>query len=389
MNKCGLVLGIIASWCVTQVSASETSRIGQPFWTPEVLQSKASAELESYQLDGLDGRRTKHALAQVYSDRAKFTSRGRQDAEIYRAASPSVVIVLTNDGIGSGIFIGKNQILTNWHVVQDSKNVGVIFKPPKEGDKVSNASLVRADVLKSDSTRDLALLQVAASPPGIRPLEFGSEQDIQIGGDAHAIGHPTGEAWTYTKGLISQFRRHYEWKTKTSAHKATVIQTQTPINPGNSGGPLISENGKLLGVNSFGATNAQGLNFAVSIGEVLTFLESSPVAIASAPNSCKPVERHNGRNKANNGHIVQYDTNCDGRIDFSFSVSDDPKVPKQALIDGNFDGKVDIIVDDLDRDGRWDISYHDVDYDEVIDLIGRHPDGKLKPSRFEKYVASR
>jgi S1-C subfamily serine protease len=45
-------------------------------------------------------------------------------------------------------------------------------------------------------------------------------------------------------------------------HRATVIQTQTPINPGNSGGPLLSADGKIVGVNSFKATEAEGLNFA-------------------------------------------------------------------------------------------------------------------------------
>ena len=37
---------------------------------------------------------------------------------------------------------------------------------------------------------------------------------------------------------------------ETSMHRANVIQTQTPINPGNSGGPLISDEGKVVGINS-------------------------------------------------------------------------------------------------------------------------------------------
>lgn len=60
-----------------------------------------------------------------------------------------------------------------------------------------------------------------------------------------------------------------------------------------------------------------------------------------------------------------------------------------ALIDSNYDGKVDIIVEDLDRDGRWDISYHDVYFDGVIDLVGYHPDGDIVASRYEKYVENK
>jgi hypothetical protein len=60
-----------------------------------------------------------------------------------------------------------------------------------------------------------------------------------------------------------------------------------------------------------------------------------------------------------------------------------------ALLDSNFDGKVDIIVEDRDRDGKWDISFHDVDFDGLIDLIGYHPDGALAASRYEKYASAR
>src|SRR5262249_35093610 len=134
--------------------------------------------------------------------------------------------------------------------------------------------------------------------------------------------------------------------------------------------------------------HAEGLNFAIFVEDVQNFLRSSP--LASVPrSSCKTVKLFDGRNSKNNGYVIQYDTNCDGRVDFVISAPDNAKEPWQALIDSNFDGKVDITVDDDDHDGRWDISFHDVDFDGIIDLIGYHPDGKLKASRFERYVASR
>jgi hypothetical protein len=68
---------------------------------------------------------------------------------------------------------------------------------------------------------------------------------------------------------------------------------------------------------------------------------------------------------------------------------DDPTRPILLFIDGNYDGKIDIIIEDTNRDGRWDISFHDVDHDGKIDVIGYHPDGEIKPSRFEKYAARR
>jgi S1-C subfamily serine protease len=39
-------------------------------------------------------------------------------------------------------------------------------------------------------------------------------KDIAVGADVHAIGHPTGEAWSYTEGIISQIRNGYTWETE-------------------------------------------------------------------------------------------------------------------------------------------------------------------------------
>jgi S1-C subfamily serine protease len=55
-----------------------------------------------------------------------------------------------------------------------------------------------------------------------------------VGADVRAIGHPEGESWSFTKGVISQYRIGFEWGAKNDKHKADVIQTQTPINPGNA-----------------------------------------------------------------------------------------------------------------------------------------------------------
>jgi hypothetical protein len=48
---------------------------------------------------------------------------------------------------------------------------------------------------------------------------------------------------------------------------------------------------------------------------------------------------------------------------------------------------VDIEVDDLNRDGKWDISFYDTNFDGTFDLKGYHPDGELAASRYEKYAA--
>jgi S1-C subfamily serine protease len=381
---------VLASFCFLQPIGSYAQEfMGSPTPNAPVSSPRLAepSDWDSATADGVSGKTIAKRLATPITDYGALPVRGLRDIEIYRVASPSVVMVTTDTGLGSGSYLGANRILTNAHVVGDKKKVGIVFKPQQEGAKVTPANILVGEVSRLDSTRDLAIVTITGAPASIRPLEFGTEAEIQIGADVHAIGHPTGEAWTYTKGLINQFRRDYEWKASGNQHRADVIQTQTPINPGNSGGPLIGESGKILGVNSF-KKQGEALNYAVSVGNVIDFLNaSSPQASrlpASAP-ACKPVKIFDGRNSTGNGQLVQIDSNCDGAADVSFVTPDDRSRPIQAQIDSNYDGKIDIIVEDRDRDGRWDISFHDIDFDGTIDLVGHHPDGKIVAARFERY----
>ena len=381
---------VLASFCLLQpVGSSAHELMGSPTPNAPVSSPRLAepSDWDSATPDGVSGKTIAKRLAAPIADHGALPVRGLRDIEIYRAASPSVVMVMTDTGLGSGSYLGANRILTNAHVVGDKKKVGIVFKPQQEGAKINPANILVGEVSRLDNIRDLAVVTITGAPASVRPFEFGTEAEIQIGADVHAIGHPTGEAWTYTKGLINQFRRDYEWKAAGNQHRADVIQTQTPINPGNSGGPLIGESGKILGVNSFKKAG-EALNYAVSVGNVIDFLNSSSLQASRLPVSasgCKPVKIFDGRNSSGNGHLVQIDSNCDGAADVSFITPDDRSRPIQALIDGNYDGKIDIIVEDRDRDGRWDVSFHDIDFDGTIDLVGHHPDGKIVAARFERY----
>ena len=347
-------------------------------------------------LAGFPGKTAGRMLGTPIGDSA-LSLRGQQDIDIYRNASPSVVIVQSDDGptskgyrLGSGSYIGSNQILTNAHVVGSNNQALIAFKPTQEGAKVNPTSIVAGQVLHIDRARDLALLSVSSVPAYVRPLALGNKSELQVGADVYAIGHPTGEAWTFTRGLISQLRNNYEWKDEHGQHRADVIQTQTPINVGNSGGPLIGASGKMLGVNSFKTPQSEGLNFAVSVEDVNEFLNSATRQAASnAPSVCKPVRLYDGRNKHDTGHLVQIDTKCRGVADMFLVTPDDVSQPIQALIDTNGDGKVDVIVDSYGRDNRWNISFWDTKFNGKIDVVGFHPDGKINPSRYEKYDANR
>jgi S1-C subfamily serine protease len=138
-------------------------------------------------------------------------TRTAKDAEIYRTISPSVVLVATKDGFGSGSLVSlSGEIITNWHVVRGYDFVAVVFKPATEGAKPGSGDMKLARVVKYDPVSDLALVKADEVPTGRIPIRLGDSSEIVVGADVRAIGHPAGNEWSYTKGIISQYRRGYQ-----------------------------------------------------------------------------------------------------------------------------------------------------------------------------------
>ena len=329
-------------------------------------------------------------------DLATFT-RSAKDAEIYRTISPSVVEVRTKEGLGSGSLVSSSgEIITNWHVIAGYTFVAIVFKPAADGTKPGPNDIKLGRVVKYDPVPDLALVKAEEIPGGRIPIRLGDPSEIVVGEDVRAIGHPQGNDWSLTKGIVSQYRRGYVWgyrptdasaaNDQTIEHKADVIQTQAPINPGNSGGPLISEAGTLIGVNT-GKGEGEGLNFAVSVSDVRRFLVGPAKANPQASkNSCEPKEMSRFRNKDNNAAVIAYDLNCSGKVNADYIVPDKKADPITLTWDRNGDGQPDVIFFDLKRRGKWDLSFWDANFEGHTTLVGYHDDGSLKPTRFESYA---
>ncbi|PZQ61590.1 MAG: hypothetical protein DI570_11975 [Phenylobacterium zucineum] len=321
---------------------------------------------------------------------ALAATRGAAETRVYQQASPAVVMVLTRDGMGSGVLISADgKIVTNLHVVEDNDVVGVVFKPAVEGQALGKSDVRRAKVLRRDAVTDLALIQVEEVPAGVKPLAIGNSTTVQVGADVHAIGHPTGEAWTYTKGIVSQIRRAYPWAAEDKIpHEATVIQTQTPINPGNSGGPLLDDQLNVIGINSFKG-DGEGLNFAVSAEDVKSFLArtedrvSHPVAKASA-STCEMDVLEEGRTTKPKGKEYLMDEDCDGKPDFLLMIPDSKRDPIVALFDEDGDGKYDTAYYDYGHDEQYEMVLYDTDNDGEPDMRGDIRKGEDEPYRWEK-----
>ncbi|MCC6656963.1 MAG: trypsin-like peptidase domain-containing protein [Rhodocyclaceae bacterium] len=320
------------------------------------------------------------------SSEAAFARRGSKEAMIYATYSPAVVLVLNSRGAsGSGILITNSYILTNWHVVRWESYVSVFFKPKLEGNNPSRADLIPARVVKIDQVSDLALLELPKPVGNVKPIELGTLSEIRVGSDVHAIGHPLGQSWTYTKGIVSQMRRGYTWTSTIGIqHQADVIQTQTPINPGNSGGPLLSDAGRLVGVNSF-KSEGEGVNFAVSADDVRRFLYVNTenryaATVPAAPAPCTVRFGVRTWSPAVPGYLTLVDFDCDGIADGNYAEPSNPSAP---ITLSYFRNQIMVaLFFDSNRDGRWDYSYHYITGRVLPDLIGYHDDGTLRVSRF-------
>jgi S1-C subfamily serine protease len=206
---------------------------------------------------------TPTSTATAVSDSSGDAQRSLED--IYKADAPGVVSVITTLGHGaaaqgSGIVLDTaGYILTNEHVIQGQKGVRVSF---------SNSDNVRAKVIGSDASTDLAVLKVDLPASALHPLPLGDSASVEVGDSVVAIGNPFGLDRTLTAGIISAIHRQISAPNNFAITNA--LQTDAAINHGNSGGPLIDRSGAVIGINAQLPSNSEvngnvGVGFAIPI----------------------------------------------------------------------------------------------------------------------------
>ena len=269
--------------------------------------------------------------------------------EVYSSVASSVVKVLVNEKAGTGSIIeSKGKILTNWHVVSGYRTVGIRFKP-KNKMGISDQHVFMAKVIRVDEVADLALLQLPETLTDLPVISFSKIVTPEIGSNVHAIGHPSGQNWTYTRGYISQIREDFEWPASDAGmHKATVIQTQTPLNPGNSGGPLLSDRGELLGVNSFVRAKTEGINYAVSLRNIKKLLGATADLWIERP---KVPVNYSLKEKL---IVRKYDKDKNGIIDTTSLDLNGNGIADVIAFDKNEDGVIDYFITDANENGKQD-----------------------------------
>jgi len=172
--------------------------------------------------------------------------------------------------LGSGFIIQSDEtsaiIVTNYHVIADSKKISVFLNDTTELD---------ATILASDERTDIALLKVKTDslPTAKRKLptlEWGDSNAVTVGDWILAIGNPFGLGSTVTSGIISNRARDIMLRSggrnRVNDYVDDFMQHDAAINMGNSGGPLLNLEGKVVGINTaiFSPSGGNiGIGFAI------------------------------------------------------------------------------------------------------------------------------
>lgn len=219
-------------------------------------------------------------------------------AQVYAAAAPATVFIYgaseKGGSTGTGSIIdASGLVLTNAHVIIDKESKApypalfVFLKPEKVTgrDKENLVNRHKATVVAYQDALDLALLKISGAPQALPVIVMGDPAETTIGSRVLAIGHPErGGLWSLTTGVISA-----EWKDYGGVPGWDIFQTETSLNRGNSGGPLVDEDGRQIGVNSFIQRKSDdglaitSINFAIKSSVAKDWLARQGVQVSYAP----------------------------------------------------------------------------------------------------------
>ena len=203
-------------------------------------------------------------------------------------AKDSVVRIITEYtsafSSGSGFVIQsdneKTLIATNYHVVEgNALNISVLL---------GNNETIAARIVAYSDQKDLCILELAYTI-SMKELML-SKNAVSQGDPVYAVGFPSAadnfsdsiaqssQEATITDGIVSAMRQ----VTITQyGSLVNILQINADINPGNSGGPLFNNKGAVIGINTYGILDSQGINGAIDIDELITLLNDNDIYYAS------------------------------------------------------------------------------------------------------------
>ena len=157
-------------------------------------------------------------------------------------------------GLGSGFFVRRNLIATNYHVIKGSSLITARLVDTTIRFKVES-------IEATDIEHDLAILRVSGATTN--PLSLSNSDLVEVGEKIYAVGNPEGLEGTVSDGIISSIR---------DTGKNKWLQMTAAISPGSSGGAVLDNKGNVVGIATLAyyrvdpkakVNRAQNINFAV------------------------------------------------------------------------------------------------------------------------------
>ena len=168
--------------------------------------------------------------------------------DIIAQSKDSTLQIATPYSTGTGFYLERyNLIVTNAHVVRDNKLVVI------QGEGFDKEI---AEVRYLDTKHDLAFISVPLKH-AMSIIRLFDTDELSLGQEAIAMGHPFGLDFTATQGIISNLQQEH--------NGVKYIQHDAALNPGNSGGPLVNMDGNVVGVNTFVMQKGHSIGFALPV----------------------------------------------------------------------------------------------------------------------------
>ena len=243
--------------------------------------------------------------------RTHGVSKGQLSAETLKDLKAATVFIKVEAGrvlscSGSGFLVkvdgDTGYLVTNHHVINPEAEMLTTAGSSRGGRsggvrivkyKATNAAVtavfhsgskaergLRAEVLATDESRDLAVLRVRGLTEWPRPITLEEHADLVETMPVYILGFPFGEslslnkgnpAITINKGSVSSLREDQYGEMK-------AVQIDGAINPGNSGGPVVDEQGHLVGI-SVATIRGAGIGLAIAPDELARLFEGRVGAV--------------------------------------------------------------------------------------------------------------
>lgn len=163
--------------------------------------------------------------------------------EIFARVAPSVPVVETSLGHGTGFVLDANHVMTDAHVVGDDELVKVRFP--------DGATFGTAKVVARDWLVDMAIIEIA----GTRQVNTTiAAPPTAVGSELYVLGYPgatqTSAQPILSRGLVSQV---VVWE----GAGVTYIRTDANGEPGLSGGPVLDSAGNIVGIIQFSSARGR------------------------------------------------------------------------------------------------------------------------------------